>query len=126
MRKQDNPQFLPALKGEVSLRSLMNYKMFIDDERFPITDDWAIVRSSDAAIRMIKQNGMPSEISFDHDLGGDDTSIAIVDFITNGLLDKDFEIPIGFKYSIHSQNPIGSINIKSKMDNIIRFIDDGK
>ena len=24
MRKQDNPQFLPALKGEVSLRSLMN------------------------------------------------------------------------------------------------------
>lgn len=76
----------------------MNYKMFIDDERFPITDDWAIVRSSDAAIRMIKQNGMPSEISFDHDLGGDDTSIAIVDFIINGLLDKDFEIPIGFKY----------------------------
>lgn len=104
----------------------MNYKMFIDDERFPIADDWAIVRSSDSAIRMIKQNGMPSEISFDHDLGGDDTSIVIVDFIINGLLDKDFEIPIGFKYSIHSQNPIGSINIKTKMDNIIRFIDDGK
>jgi hypothetical protein len=50
----------------------MAYKLFIDDERFPVTDDWVIVRSSKEAIDHVLAHGMPSEISFDHDLGGND------------------------------------------------------
>lgn len=54
----------------------MTYKMFIDDERFPVTDDWTIVRSSQEAIDCVLNNGFPQKISFDHDLGGDDTPYA--------------------------------------------------
>jgi hypothetical protein len=50
----------------------MSYKMFIDDERFPVSDDWVIVRSSQEAIDTVLAKGFPSYISFDHDLGGDD------------------------------------------------------
>ena len=48
----------------------MTYKMFIDDERFPKTDDWTIVRSSQEAIDCVLKKGIPSHIAFDHDLGG--------------------------------------------------------
>ena len=31
----------------------MTYKLFIDDERFPVTDDWVIVRSSEEASKYV-------------------------------------------------------------------------
>jgi hypothetical protein len=62
-----------------------SYKLFIDDERFPITDDWVIVRTSEEEI-----------------------------------IQGNLTIPGGFRYSVHSQNPIGVANIKGLMDNIIK------
>ena len=41
----------------------MTYKMFIDDERFPKTDDWTIVRSSQEAIDCVLKKGFPSHIA---------------------------------------------------------------
>jgi hypothetical protein len=95
-------------------------KLFIDDERFPVTDDWVIVRTSQEAIDAVTAHGFPSFISFDHDLGGDDTAIVFINWSTDQLIDGHLTIPVDFDYYVHSQNPIGVTNIKSKMDQLIR------
>lgn len=89
------------------------YKLFIDDIRNPPQGDWVVVRSSDEALAYIQNNGMPAFISFDHDLGGDDTTMVflrkLVDFIWNG----DDDPPA---YEVHSANPVGRKNIISFME----------
>lgn len=62
----------------------MTYKLFIDDERFPITDD---SRSSTEAIKVVEQNGFPVYISFDHDLGGTDTSRIFIYYLIDKLVE---------------------------------------
>lgn len=99
----------------------MSYKLFIDDERFPIKDDWMIARTSEEAVQTVLDKGFPSEISFDHDLGGDDTAIWFILWLYNEVPAGNVKIPSYFKYSIHSQNPIGVANIKSKMDQLLKF-----
>ena len=101
---------------------MQNWKLFLDDERFPVTDDWVLARSSQEAIWQVTSWGLPVEIAFDHDLGGDDTSIKFIHWMIEHVLDGDLIIPEGFKYSVHSQNPIGAANIKSKMDAILMFV----
>ena len=56
----------------------MNYRLFIDDERFPVTPNWFIARNSFQAIMALELYGIPQEIAFDHDLGGQDTSITFI------------------------------------------------
>lgn len=97
-----------------------NYKLFIDDERFPVTDDWVIARTSKEAIVATVMMGMPVEISFDHDLGGDDTSRVFIRWLVDALLDEIVTIPEGFSFSVHSQNPIGAEWIRHTMNGIIK------
>ena len=96
------------------------YKLFIDDERFPVTDDWVIARQSGDAIAIVKQNGFPQEISFDHDLGWDDTSIRFLHWIADELIEGRLTIPENFTYSVHSQNPVGAKNIHIYMQCILK------
>ena len=56
----------------------MNYRLFLDDERFPTTPDWYIARNSYQAIYALHNWGIPVEIAFDHDLGGEDTAIRYI------------------------------------------------
>lgn len=85
-------------------------KMYIDDVRCPPDDDWILVRSSDEAVAWVTQNGMPDFISFDHDLGGEDTTMVFLKKI----------VELGLKppnnYHVHSANPIGKQNIVSFVD----------
>lgn len=97
----------------------MSYKLFIDDERNPVTDDWIIARNSSQAAEFVLFEGLPSEIAFDHDLGEDDTSIVFINWLINLMLDFKGKFPKDFTYTIHSANPIGASNIKSKMDALI-------
>lgn len=96
------------------------YKMFIDDERFPVSDDFVIVRSSEDAINLATDKGIPSFISFDHDLGGDDTSIVFIKWLVDFMIDNDLTLPENFEYYVHSQNPVGKSNIESWMNNIMK------
>jgi hypothetical protein len=91
----------------------MRYRLFIDDIRDPVDPDWRIARTSADAIAMLEDLGCPIEISFDHDLGGDDTAM----FVVRRLIDLDLDaagtfIRPDFSYSIHSANPVGRENIK--------------
>lgn len=89
------------------------YKMFIDDVRNPPQGDWVLVRSSDEALTYVRENGMPAFISFDHDLGEDDTTMVflrkLVDLVWNGD-----DLPPA--YEVHSANPVGAKNIIAFME----------
>lgn len=99
----------------------MTYKLFIDDERDPILTDWVIARTSANAIVIVKSKGIPVEIAFDHDLGGEDTSVEFLHWLAYFMLDNKVKLPKSFKYSVHSQNPIGVKNIHSFMVDIQRI-----
>ncbi len=73
-------------------------------------------RSSLEAMRLVKQFGVPSYISFDHDLGllpsgKPDTSMVFLTWLSSTYPDAD--VP---EYRIHSANFIGRMNIQAKME----------
>lgn len=104
----------------------MTYSLFIDDERFPPENDgydWIIARDWDDVKSIIRLNGMPIFLSFDHDLGdhtysGHEIIKFIVELDMDG--DPDFYIPEDFGYYVHSQNPIGKANITGYIASYIR------
>lgn len=82
-------------------------KLWIDDIRTPPDETWEWVTTSDAAIAILKffkEEGMAwiarEAISFDHDLGGDDTSRPVVIW----MVENDFKFE---SYAVHSANPVG-------------------
>jgi hypothetical protein len=94
-------------------------KLFIDDERYPVTDDWAIARTSQEAITHVQTHGMPIEISFDHDLGGDDTSMLFLHWLADQLIEGKVTFPANFSFGVHSQNNVGVKNINGLMQNLL-------
>ena len=97
----------------------MPYKMFIDDLRDPVTDDWVITRSSSAALEHMREHGCPVEISFDHDLGGDDTAIRVVKEMAEMDMDNPGFIPNEFTFSVHSANPVGAQNLRGFLESYL-------
>lgn len=75
-------------------------KLWVDDMRQPPNEDWRWVTTSDDAINALKDNCC-SAISLDHDLGGPDTTRAVVTWIvTEGHWPKDIYV--------HTANPVGA------------------
>jgi hypothetical protein len=90
------------------------YNLYIDDLRNPPADrDWVVCRSSQEALDLVMEIGMPSYISFDHDLGEDDTTMIFLRRLVNEVWDGHTVIP---GYQIHSANPVGAQNIRSFME----------
>ncbi len=93
-------------------------KLFLDDERFPPDDgaEWMVIRTvADAIDFMI--NECPAFISFDHDLGENQpTGYDLVNWMIERDLDEGCNfIPTDFEFYVHSQNPVGAENIRSKL-----------
>lgn len=101
------------------------WEMFIDDERFPADKEnpsIVIVRSSKEAIAFCNAvKSLPKRILFDHDLGGDDTSMVFINWMIHQLYDDNptFKLRQDFTFSVHSQNPVGARNIKGTLDALI-------
>lgn len=98
-------------------------KLWIDDIRKSPDDTWIIAKNSNEAIYYIESNGLPDMISFDHDLGDDDTSMIIIKYIINSYLDGMLGIPEMFTYRVHSANPVGAKNIIGYMDKFLEFVE---
>lgn len=128
--------------------------LFLDDERIPADVTWVeigngksyyesrgapweIVRSFDAAVQWVIDNGYPDVVSFDHDLGyaaltKHDSGLVIVSDATESKSGYDFakwlveydmktgDMPACFSFTVHSMNPVGAKNIKSYLDNYIK------
>lgn len=104
----------------------MTYRMFIDDLRFPPQgEEWVLVRCVESAIDYIGEHGMPSFISFDHDLGADaetgqpfETGYDFAKWLCE--VDMDFgTLPQDFDFKVHSANPVGKANIESYLRNYL-------
>jgi hypothetical protein len=98
-----------------------NWKLFLDDERYPSSTDWVIARNYHDAVWYVQNYGIPSHISFDHDLGNTNTTFSGMDFakwFCNYIMDNN--IPnTGFTYTVHSMNPVGAKNIDCYMQQFI-------
>jgi hypothetical protein len=106
----------------------MTWNLFLDDERFPPDDgwDWVIARNVASAMSEIINRGMPSYISFDHDLGenektGYDLVKVLIDDALSDPDEPDYQFPADFSYYVHSQNPIGKANIEGLLNNYLEF-----
>jgi hypothetical protein len=111
----------------------MTYNLFIDDERDPIdvkwgtpgeqymylTYEWVIARNWHEVLELIVSLGMPSMISFDHDLGdGEKTGYEIAQKLCDMIMDG-VALPENFDFMVHSKNPVGADNIRSYMKNFL-------
>lgn len=83
--------------------------LFIDDLRDSPDVEWVVARSSSEAISLLKERGCPARISFDHDLGGDDTAMVVAKWLIDTDLDCSGRfLPDKFDFSVHSANPVGA------------------
>lgn len=122
-------------------------KLFLDDIRQPKDacylvknpkiyweDGWDIVKNYVEFCSWIKRNGLPSIVSFDHDLadihyevdfndwndntaeqlGVEETGLDCAKWMVNYCLDNGFDLP---EYYVHSANPAGKKNIQAYLDN---------
>jgi hypothetical protein len=126
--------------------SQSGYWLFLDDERMPrnafaythndayLSTEWIIVRNYDEFVKTIEIHGLPSLISFDHDLADvhyghlygnipydkftEKTGRDCAKWLVEYCLDRDLDPPL---YMVHSMNPTGSKNIRGLLDNFIKF-----
>jgi hypothetical protein len=98
-------------------------KLFLDDERFPPDDgsEWVIVRSAFEAMLYCMDHGCPEFISFDHDLGENDTGMNFVHGLVHYDLDHPGFIPDNFEFYVHSQNVEGKKNIEGLLNSYLSF-----
>ncbi len=99
----------------------ISYKIYLDDIRTPKTNGWTVCRSYEDFIRAININGLPTEISFDHDLGWDEENNCERKSgydCAKWLVENDIVIE---KFNVHSANPIGAKNITILLNNHKKF-----
>jgi hypothetical protein len=98
------------------------YILFLDDERtiemvdrslWPDGMHILIARSTNDAKDIIETCGDPAFCSFDHDLGGKDTTMEFLKWYANQYNPEYMVIP---SYVVHSANPVGAKNIISFME----------
>lgn len=101
-------------------------KLYLDDDReyrTPPNETWVRIYSYNEFVSYIEANGLPSEISFDHDLGETDgvvqkTGKDCANYLVEYCIDHNLDLP---KYDCHSANPCGWENIKGLLDCYNRF-----
>ena len=95
----------------------INYvKLYIDDVRpTPVGFDLRAYTSNEAILLINKHN--IDFISFDHDLGGDDTAYKVALFIE----ERSSEGIKPTEYAIHSANPVGAKRIEQAMESANRI-----
>ena len=105
------------------------WTLFLDDIRFPEDVTLAgpvskviICRTYADAVWAVKTYGMPDYISFDHDLGTEETGYTFAKWLGDYLMDNDQKLDSWFAYQVHSANPVGAKNIDEYMKNLIKHL----
>lgn len=114
----------------------MNYRLWIDDNAYdpgiaawrkpPANEtDWIIATASEQALAIVKAYGVPSYISFDHDLGllNNGESDSTILFLKSLFEMDPLAIDKIYGYDVHSQNPEGALNIYAYMDSWKRSLE---
>lgn len=101
----------------------MKYALYLDDERSPSVEDrpWVIVRTSDAFKQVILEKGLPSYISFDHDLGeGSENGYECLKWFGDWCMDHGVDMR-GIEMNAHTANPVGRDNMAGYIASYARF-----
>lgn len=103
--------------AEVDIPARESWHLFLDDERSPESVDWSgktveIARSSGEAIALLDSKGLPGFISFDHDLGGDDTGMKVMWHLIYGDMDGKWDISDIQQVQLHTANVVGRKNLE--------------
>lgn len=80
--------------------------------------EWTIVRSYIDFKALITKRGLPTYISFDHDLGTEETGYDCAKWLVEYCLDKDLAVP---EFNVHSANGPGGDNIKGLLNSYNKF-----
>lgn len=83
-------------------------RLWVDDVR-PAPKGWTHAKTSRDALRLLH---LAIEISFDHDLGGDDTSMPVAREIERRAYEERRKPPI---WHVHSANPVGRKNLDAAL-----------
>ena len=128
------------------------YNLYLDDIRQPYEtgnyinpvefrkqyrlEEWVIVRNYDEFIKYIQNNGLPTKVSFDHDLAHihydpdtwtesfqyhEETGLDCAKWMCNYCLDNGLPLP---EYYCHSMNPTGKENILGILDNYKKHLNE--
>lgn len=100
---------------------MKNFYLYLDDERFPKTDKpWTIVRSFDEFKRAILDNGLPGEMSLDHDLGENlPTGYDCVKWLVHT---KKYDLR-NVIINVHSANGVGKDNMEGLIKSWNKFLE---
>ena len=103
----------------------MKVWLFLDDERSPAEKDgvsWIVFRTVETFLSHVTEHGLSDGISFDHDLGtdknGNDAAKGLIELFLDGAIEPKND----FTFYVHSQNPIGAVNIRSNMQYLIKLM----
>ncbi|HLV50533.1 MAG TPA: cyclic-phosphate processing receiver domain-containing protein [Flavobacterium sp.] len=88
--------------------------LYLDDLR-SVPQGFIGVRSYAEFVTYIETNGLPDFISFDHDLGLQESGFDCAKWLVNYCLDHKVKLP---DFTVHSQNPVGKKNIESLLNNL--------
>jgi len=124
------------------------YNLYLDDIRVPLDSyyytfnekydylDWVTVRSYDDFVSYINEHGLPELISFDHNLADEHynsllnekdfdygsyrekTGFECVKWLVDHCLNTGDKMP---ECLYHTQNIIGGVNMKSYVDNFLKY-----
>lgn len=106
----------PEPMHEYLERTRPEIRLWIDDVRLPPSIDWIWAKTSAEALFAFREFNV-LEVSFDHDLGGDDTALNVANFVEDCVLNAGMRCPIWY---VHSDNPPGRENIKRAMQSAER------
>jgi hypothetical protein len=88
-------------------------KLWVDDLRLPPDDTWWWAKTSKRALAFLYYPGV-TEMSLDHDLGGDDTSRIVVLWLSAQAADGNDRWPAVVR--VHSANPVGREWLEGMID----------
>ena len=93
-------------------------KLYLDDLR-PVPDGFIGIRSYIAFVAHITEYGLPDFISFDHDLGLEESGYDCTKWLVDYCLDHQQQLP---DFAVHSQNPVGKENIQRLLENFVKKV----
>lgn len=110
----------------------MSYNLFLDDYREPMNTgaitDWTIVRNYNEFVKIITEKGLPTFVTFDHDLAFEHYPLA-EEHPTMAIPYNNYKEKTGYHcaqwlieycqknqkslpiWKVHSMNPVGKTNI---------------
>ena len=108
--------------------------LWLDDIRNPFSGDWLKrfassfdkkqviwVKDYQAFCNWIIENGLPSKVAFDHDLGeGSKSGYDAAKWLVNYCQDNQLKLP---EWCIQSANPVGRENIDALLSNYVKFVE---